>query len=71
MEKTRTGQFRLRRRIGSTNYRITAHFSESSGEGMEEKILRMIRNETMEKSGKCDIIGDTTNEPSGLKGVQE
>lgn len=71
MEKTRTGQFRLRKRIGSTNYRITAHFCESSGEGMEEKILRLIRNEAMEKSEKCGIISDTTNEPSGLKGVQE
>ena len=70
MEQTRTGQFHLRRRIGSTNYRVTAHFSESDSEGMENKILRLIRNETMAKSEKCGIIADATNEPSGLRGVQ-
>ena len=35
------------RRIGSTNYRIAIHFSETSKETMDEKILRIIENESV------------------------
>lgn len=71
MEQTKTRRFHLRRRIGSTNYRVTAHFSESAAEGMEDKMIRIICNETVAKSENCGIIVDATNEPSGLKGVQK
>ena len=36
---------RFTRRIGNTNYRVGVHFSETSSETMEEKILRMMKNE--------------------------
>ena len=35
----------LRKRIGSTDYRIAVHFSQTSRETMNDKILRLIRNE--------------------------
>ncbi len=36
------------RRIGSTTYKVKVVFSDNSGETMEEKILRMIRNEGLQ-----------------------
>jgi len=42
-----TGARTFMRRIGSTNYRIAIHFSETSKETMDEKILRIIENETV------------------------
>ncbi len=35
----------MTRRIGSTTYKVKVAFSDNGGETMEEKILRMIRNE--------------------------
>ncbi|MDR0325126.1 MAG: transposon-encoded TnpW family protein [Oscillospiraceae bacterium] len=32
-------------RLGSTTYKISVHFSETSKETMGDKILRLIRNE--------------------------
>ncbi len=42
MEKTRT-TFTLIRRIGSTNYRVSARCSERASETFEDKIFRLIR----------------------------
>ena len=39
------GQFVLQRRIGSTLYRTRAHFSESSKETVDDKILRLLKND--------------------------
>jgi hypothetical protein len=39
------------RRIGSTTYRVGVHFSKTSKETMDEKILRLVRNEAI--SGKA------------------
>jgi hypothetical protein len=39
------------RRIGSTTYRVGVHFSKTSKETMDEKILRLVRNEAT--SGKA------------------
>lgn len=36
----------FRRRIGSTTYRVGVHFSRTSRETMDEKIIRIIRNES-------------------------
>ena len=36
------------RRIGSTTYKVKVVFSDNGGETMEEKILRMIRNEGLQ-----------------------
>jgi len=33
------------RRIGQTTYRVNVHFSETSKETVEDKILRMLRND--------------------------
>jgi len=39
------GPFVLQRRIGSTLYRARAHFSESSKETVDDKILRLLKND--------------------------
>ncbi len=33
------------KRIGSTTYRVSVHFSKTSRETMNDKILRLIKNE--------------------------
>lgn len=33
------------RRIGSTTYRVNVHFSETSRENINDKILRLIKND--------------------------
>ena len=46
----------MTRRIGSTTYKVKVVFLDSDGETMEEKILRMIRNEGLQNGGECGII---------------
>jgi len=36
---------RFTRRIGSTTYRVAVHFSKTSSESMNDKIVRLIKNE--------------------------
>ena len=55
MEQTQQEQFIIRR-IGGTPYKVRVVFNESGGETMEDKILRMIRNETVTTGGTCGII---------------
>ena len=43
--KRAPGPFVLRRRIGSTLYRTRAYFSESSQETVDDKILRLLKND--------------------------
>ena len=43
----------MTRRIGGTTYKVKVVFSDTEKETMEDKILRMIRNET---GGTCSII---------------
>ena len=38
-------QFVLQRRIGSTLYRVRAHFSETNKEALDDKILRLLKND--------------------------
>ena len=38
---------KLRERIGSTTYEVTVHFSNTSAETMEDKLLRLIEREVM------------------------
>ena len=47
----------MTRRIGSTTYKVKVVFLDSDGETMEEKILRMIRNEGLQKVEECGIMG--------------
>jgi len=35
------------KRIGSTNYQVAVHFSKTSRETMNDKILRLVKNETV------------------------
>ena len=44
-------------RIGGTTYKVKVVFNESGTETMEDKILRIIRNEALDNDGKCDIMG--------------
>ena len=46
----------MTRRIGSTTYKVKVVFLDSDGETMEEKILRMIRNEGLQNGGECGIM---------------
>jgi hypothetical protein len=41
----------FQKRIGSTNYCVSVHFSKTSKETMDDKILRLIKNEAA--SGKA------------------
>ena len=63
MEQTQQEQFIIRR-IGGTTYKVRVAFSETAAETMEEKILRMIRNEGGYKRRHLWYNGSTTNEPS-------
>ena len=55
MEQNKREQFIIRR-IGGTTYKVRVVFNESGGGTMEDKILRMIRNETVTTGGTCGII---------------
>ena len=55
MEQTQQEQFIIRR-IGGTTYKVRVTFSETAAETMEEKILRMIRNEGVTNVGTYDIM---------------
>ena len=44
------------RRIGGTTYKVKVVFSDTEKETMEDKILRMIRNETVTTGRTCGII---------------
>jgi hypothetical protein len=36
----------MTKHIGSTTYRVTVHFSRTSQETLDDKIIRLIRNDT-------------------------
>ena len=55
MEQNKREQFIIRR-IGGTTYKVRVVFNESGGETMEEKILRMIRNEGVTNGGTYGIM---------------
>ena len=56
MENRPGNTFSLSRRIGSTTYKVTIHFSSDTTETMEDKILRIIRNEATTDGPGCGII---------------
>lgn len=43
-------------RIGSTTYKVKVVFNDTARETMEDKILRIIRNEVLTDKGKCGIL---------------
>jgi hypothetical protein len=46
----------MTRRIGSTTYRVKVAFADDASETMEEKILRMIRNEGSATGPECGTM---------------
>ena len=47
-----------KRRIGSTTYRVGVHFSATARESFDDKVIRMIRNDSsgrkaVKRSEKC------------------
>ena len=55
MEQNKREQFIIRR-VGGTTYKVRVAFSETAAETMEEKILRMIRNEEVTNGGTYAIM---------------
>ena len=55
MEQNKREQFIIRR-IGGTTYKAKVVFNESGYETMEDKILRMIRNEGVTNDGTYAIM---------------
>ena len=45
----------ITRRIGSTTYKLKVYFSENATETMEEKILRMVKNESLTKGRHVEL----------------
>ncbi len=43
----------ITKRIGSTIFKVTVYFSDTESETMEDKILRIVRNDILEKSASC------------------
>lgn len=46
----------MTRRIGGTVYKVRIAFSDTARETMEDKILRIIQNETVTNGGTCGIM---------------
>ena len=44
------------RRIGGTTYKVRVVFNESGGETMEDKILRIVRNDMVTNDGTYGIM---------------
>lgn len=64
MEATKVPAFSLSRRIGQTYYTVNVRFSNHATQTMEEKLLHMIQNETVDFDENCGIIPNATDEPS-------
>ena len=54
MEQNKREQFIIRR-IGGTTYKVRVVFNESGGETMEDKILRIVRNDMVTNDGTYGI----------------
>ena len=44
------------RHIGSTTYKVTIHFNDRALETMEDKIIRLIEHDALDKGPECGII---------------
>ena len=55
MEQTKQEQFIIRR-IGGTTYKVKVVFNESGYETMEDKILRIVRNNMVTSDGTYSIM---------------
>ena len=55
MEQNKRERFIIRR-IGGTTYKVRVVFNESGGETMEDKILRIVRNDMVTSDGTRGIM---------------
>ena len=46
----------ITRRIGATTFKVKVAYSDTGNETMEDKILRIVRNEVLENGEKCGIM---------------
>ena len=44
-----TGAKRLKMRIGQTTYRVGVHFNKASRETLDDKIIRLVSNESLQR----------------------
>ena len=56
-DDTQQNFYYINRRVGSTNYKVKVYFSSTENETMEEKILRMVKNDAMEIEIYLKFIG--------------
>ena len=56
IQKTSENTAVMYRRIGSTTYKVKVVFSDNGSETLEEKILRMIRNEGLQNVGERGMM---------------
>ena len=45
------------RRIGKTTFNVTCYLNPEANMSFEDKLLRIIRHEAMDKRGGCGIMG--------------
>ena len=55
MEQNKREQFIIHR-IGGTTYKVRVAFSETAAETMEDKILRIVRNDMVANGGTYGIM---------------
>lgn len=46
----------ITRRIGATTFKVKVVYNDTGNETMEDKILRIVRNEVLENGEKCVIM---------------
>lgn len=46
----------MTRRIGATTFKVKVVYNDTGSETMEDKILRIVRNEVLENGEKCGIM---------------
>lgn len=46
----------MHRRIGSTNYKVNIHFSNTARDTLHDKILHLIQNEVVTNTAACGIM---------------
>ena len=56
MEAAHVPAFSLSRRIGQTYYTVNVRFSDQAKQTMEDKLLHLIRNETVDFDENCGIM---------------
>jgi hypothetical protein len=48
-ETGKAGSFKMRKQISSTTYEVEVYFSSESGETLDDKILRLVRGEALNR----------------------